>query len=637
MKSNVQTLLALFEPKRRYIVPMFQRQYVWSQERQWAPLWDDIERKVIERLRWNERLKTADPEEKAQLKAHPPTEHFLGAIVLDLHPTYGNEVSAKLIIDGQQRLTTIQLFLAALRDVAISHSVAEYPAEIDGYVSNKGIMADRKVERYKVWPSKFDQDSFKEIVDANESGEDSGAEPGHEKSPTRLAMAYSFFSRKLDDFLGREVLSDRLQTQPDTYGRVKTIFEAFDIDIQIVSIELEGQDDPQIIFETLNARGQPLLPSDLLRNYLFWRASREHAKDVEHLYDSYWSHFDSDFWKKEERQGRLTRPRVDLFFYNLLQLKTGDEVNAPRLYHEYKVWSENEAGYKDVRYELKDIHRYSLELEKVFRPDPNTSIGRFAQMLQILDVGTINSLLLGVLADGKLSEVEFDIILVDLESYLVRRAICGMTAQGYNRLFVSWIARLRKGSVSHKRLQDIMLSEEAESTVWPDDPRFHGSWVNEPLYRRLYSRGRMEYILRRIEMSLHTRKHEKVTIGPGLTIEHVLPQEWIRHWRLPGGRRGVPADKRITRPSPASDARDRALHTIGNLTLLTGPLNSTNRNREFEYKVRKIKEYSLLAMNNYFRKRMDKGLGWDEAAIEERGLSLFEIASKIWPYPDRRT
>ena len=141
MKSNPQSVLELFDSKRRYIVPMFQRQYVWSQERQWAPLWGDIERKVVERLRWNAKLNAADPEEKAQLKAHPPSEHFLGAIVLDHHPTYGNEVSARLIIDGQQRLTTVQVFLAALRDAARSLGVDEYPDEIDGYLNNSGMMS----------------------------------------------------------------------------------------------------------------------------------------------------------------------------------------------------------------------------------------------------------------------------------------------------------------------------------------------------------------------------------------------------------------------------------------------------------------------------------------------------------------
>ncbi|MHB1414447.1 MAG: DUF262 domain-containing protein, partial [Chloroflexota bacterium] len=106
MKSNVMTVLALFDTKHRYVVPLFQRQYVWNLERQWQPLWEDVERKTVERLRWNEAVKEADPEDKLQLKSRPPAEHFLGAIVLDLYSTFGQEVSAHLVIDGQQRLTT---------------------------------------------------------------------------------------------------------------------------------------------------------------------------------------------------------------------------------------------------------------------------------------------------------------------------------------------------------------------------------------------------------------------------------------------------------------------------------------------------------------------------------------------------
>ncbi len=129
----------------------------------------------------------------------------------------------------------------------------------------------------------------------------------------------------------QQVVSDRLISQPGKAIRIQCLFESLQYDLQVVSIELEGRDDPQVIFETLNARGEPLLPSDLLRNYLFWRASREKA-DLTALYRTYWASFDTEFWKAEEKQGRLRRPRVDLFFANLLQAKTTGEVNMGRLY-----------------------------------------------------------------------------------------------------------------------------------------------------------------------------------------------------------------------------------------------------------------------------------------------------------------
>jgi len=638
MKSYVQTVLALFENKRRYIVPLFQRQYAWSLERQWRPLWEDIDRKVVERLRWNEKREHADPEEKLELESKPPAEHFLGAIVLDLHRTFGNEVPAQTIIDGQQRLMTSQILLAALRDTAKKHGVHDYLSELKHYTVNDGIMSNPVVETYKVWPSWFDQPHFQLIIDTGD-GEHIAAQYAALKKASRdgvplLIRAYAFFSEKLDELMAAETVSERLLKQPDTYERVKALFEVFQHDLQIVSIELEGQDDPQVIFETLNARGEPLLPSDLLRNYLFWRASRA-RENVESLYEGYWKQFDSEFWKKQERQGRLTRPRVDLFFFNLLQLKTRDEVNVGRLYHEYKAWSEEVARYPSVRDELQEIHRYSIHLDNLLRPSEETAIGRFSQTLQIFDVKTVFPLVLALLADGNLTDAELQSILEDLESYIVRRQLCGLTSQGFNRLFVSWIAKLSGDgfTICQDSLRQIMLSEDADSSLWPDDARLLQSWLNDPIYPRLKSNGRLEYVLRLMELHLRTAKHEEVTVKTGLTVEHVLPRDWIKHWPLPNGQRGATREERLQVANPESDTRDRMLHTIGNLTLLTGNLNSALRNHPFEEKVSQIEGYSLLALNAYFRKRVDDGKGWDEAAIDERGRALFGTAKAVWPYP----
>ena len=141
MQSHVRTVLALFESKKQYMVPLFQRQYVWSLEKQWGPLWDDIERKVADRLRWEELGGGKDQQTNSMLSP-TPGEHFLGAIVLDQHQTFGDQVQAQVIIDGQQRLTTAQVFLAALRDIAEKNGVKKYSSELASYLTNSGIMAD---------------------------------------------------------------------------------------------------------------------------------------------------------------------------------------------------------------------------------------------------------------------------------------------------------------------------------------------------------------------------------------------------------------------------------------------------------------------------------------------------------------
>src|SRR2546426_719678 len=198
MQPHSRTIFALFDAKRRYVVPLFQRQYVWSEERQWAPLWADFERKAIERLLWSR--KVAPGKEPDDV----PIPHFLGAIVIDLMRTYGNEVQAHTVIDGQQRLTTFQLFLAAFRDIARKRGVNEYASEVEAYVRNSGVMADRSVEQYKVWPTNFDQDQYKFCVDAG-SLEKVAAKVPVPRSHTapRMVQAYAYFSRAIDDFVSR--------------------------------------------------------------------------------------------------------------------------------------------------------------------------------------------------------------------------------------------------------------------------------------------------------------------------------------------------------------------------------------------------------------------------------------------------
>jgi hypothetical protein len=638
MKSTPLTVLQLFANKKRYIIPMFQRQYVWSIEKQWTPFWEDVERKVVERLIWQQRLNESVGDEHRKVQDDGPSEHFLGAIVLDQHHTFGIEVPANLVIDGQQRLTTCQIFLAAFRDSALAHGVPQFGEELRTYTANTGLMKAPDVEKYKVWPTQWDEPHFCRIIDAGGVGALADAYPPLQKQQLtgvpRIVQAYVYFSKSLESFLNKSVVSEYLHVQPSVDERVAAIFATFNEHLQVVDIELEGQDDPQVIFETLNARGEPLLPSDLLRNYFFWRVNRENAK-AEEVYHAYWEHFDTGFWKKEERQGRLTRPRVDLFFYNFLQMKTGDEVNVGRLYHAYKDWSERPSRkYETTTSELQDIHRYSLELQKLMLPDSGNPIGHFARVLQVFDVKTVFPLMLKVLAEGGLDDAELEGLLGDVESYLVRRQVCGLSSQAFARMFVNWVGQINSGAeISRSRLRDIMLAEKHEWGTFPSDAAFLESWLRDPMYARLKSNGRLEYILRRLEIEERRAKHEDIEIKTGLTVEHVMPQDWYAHWRLRDGSSGKTLEERLVDPSEESQARDRVVQTMGNLTLLTGSLNTALLNHPFSEKVKQIKGYSLLAMNKYFIKLVDAGVAWDEDAILARGQVLFETAKKLWPYP----
>src|SRR5436309_10991283 len=149
MKPYSRSIFDLFDGKRRYEVPLFQRQYVWNRDDHWEPLWEDIERKFIQRL-----------------SGTALTPHFLGAMVLDQRRVYGNAVPVQLVIDGQQRLTTFQIFLSAFRDVCAAEGQGLYAEECACYLVNTGIMENGHIEKFKIWPTNFDRKQFCDVVDS---------------------------------------------------------------------------------------------------------------------------------------------------------------------------------------------------------------------------------------------------------------------------------------------------------------------------------------------------------------------------------------------------------------------------------------------------------------------------------------
>jgi hypothetical protein len=214
---------------------------------------------------------------------------------------------------------------------------------------------------------------------------------------------------------------------------------------------------------------------------------------------------------------------------------------------------------------------------------------------------------------------EVQTVLVDLESYLVRRMVCGLTTKGYNTLVRSLIQRLRAGDrFSASAIREFLLGQEAESTRWPADEEFRAAWVGRPVYE-LLTRGRVRVVLEALELALHTGMAEKVTIQSGLTIEHVMPKVWQEHWPLPAG---VSAEE-------ARERRNRLIHTFGNMTLVTGKLNPSMSNSAWETKRAALSEHGAFTLN----RRLCALKTWDEAAIERRAGELFALAKEVWPRP----
>jgi len=601
MNANKKSLGHIFDPSLRLVVPLFQRPYVWEQEANWEPLWDSIQ-DVVER-----RLNNA------------PRPHFLGAIVLDQLKTSTGDIDTRQIIDGQQRMTTFQVVLAALRDRCKAAGDERYTKAFAKLTTNEIPLSDEADDVFKIWPTNVDRSQFRSVMTAG-SPEAVCTEFKLKRKATGgaqdnlIPQAYLYFYDTLGEWLGAA-------TEPPFTDRLKALWQTIKDDMQVVVIDLDDNDDAQVIFETLNALGTPLLPADLIKNFLFQSAELK-SENVEALYEKYWNPFDRDsaFWREKVRQGRLNRPRIDLFLQHYLTLMKGDEVVATHLFAEFRDLARKRPTIT-AKDHLKSIHTYGAIFQKFMTGfGPNSPEGRFFYRLNELDTTTVFPVLLEVFKRaGGLPSDEVRSVLADLESFLVRRMICGLATKNYTILMRSLIQKLRgNDTFSAQAVRDFLLAQDAESNRWPKDDEFEKAWLNRPLYDVL-TRARVRIVLEALELALYTGKTEKITIHDKLTIEHVLPQEWEAHWPLP---EGIPVDESTKR-------RETLLHTVGNLTLVTDKLNPAMSNGSWPSKKAALGEHSSLAMN----RKLIALNEWGEVAVEARSKELLDLAKTIWPRP----
>lgn len=630
MKTDKITIFDLFESRRRYLVPIFQRGYVWTKEWQWEPLWEDIADQA--KLLQSHKESTANIIRK----------HFLGSIVLSYVPAGIRQVPASEIIDGQQRLLTLQVFLTAFRD-AISGLDDEFlKMHLANLTSNSVPLVDNN-EKYKVWPINAYHEDLENIMNAGSPVALAGKYPQRryygKLIPPRpgLVDAYLYFYERIEGFLNGTDEESEISLEQEVNSvmqkeQANILFEALMRHVQLVEIQLDAEDDPQVIFETLNYRGVLLEPSDLIRNYIFLNASRQ-DKDVNMLYNQWWKDYDEvtdsrgKFWKETERQGRLFRSRLDLFFFHYLTYRVGHEIKISHLYQEFKEWWES-SEQRSVELELETAKRSSHKFRELIAPDGNQQLDIFAHRLKILDTTTVYPLLLWLCENkNSLPEGDFDGILADLESYIVRRAICRLTPKNYNRIFLALLVKISKeGLPNRASLRRELLSLQGDSAVWPDDETFKRSLIYEALYNSISSR-RVRLVLTALELASRTSLQESLSlpINNSLTIEHVMPQGLKpEEWPYPEQES---ADKQ-----EQDSRRQTLLHSLGNLTLLTQPLNSEVSNGPFSAKRPEITKQSLLVLNSYFQRFSDDDT-WNEDTIIERGKRLAELALRVWTYP----
>lgn len=620
MRANAAPLLAIFEKKMRLEVPLFQRQYVWSKDQQWEPLWEDIARKFSEYL---------------EGRKDSPV-HFLGAMVLDQKQTPTTHVEKRQVIDGQQRLTTLQIFLAAFRDFCRECKCDELAKECESFTLNKGMMAEPDIDKFKVWPTQLDRAQFADVVTSGSRSELEKRHPLLKRKFARkpeprpkMVEAYLFFSDQLREFFIGSITDKPLNSDVPLPQRLEECFQALKNALQVVVIDLEIGDDAQVIFETLNARGEPLLPADLLRNYIFLRAAR-HGEPQETLYEEYWRRFDHPFWRMKVQQGRLLRPRSDLFMQHFLASRLTIDIPVSHLFVEYKYWIEQSNPFSSVREELKLLARQGDAFRRIIEPKPSDPIFRLVTFLNTFDIGTSYPLLLTLL-ETDTSEIQWKAIATILESYLLRRAVCGLTTKGYNRIFLTLTRNLRREGITPVNLAKYLREQTGESAEWPSDSSFGEAWRTKHAYQTLNS-AKIVHILKCLNDTYLVGKMESITIASALTVEHLLPQNWTDNWPLPDGSKGLTYSELSTSDDKdavvkATRRRNTVVHTFGNLTLLSQPLNSANSNGPWSKKKPQLLQHSLLPINQQL---LNTEI-WDEDAITTRANQLFSRALEVWP------
>ena len=277
---------------------------------------------------------------------------------------------------------------------------------------------------------------------------------------------------------------------------------------------------------------------------------------------------------------------------------------------------------------MESIQRYSEVFKSFFVAGAHGRMGIFARRLRQLDTSTFYPLLL-LLGDSKrnIDPQERDGIITDLESYLIRRLICGLTNKAYNRTMLTMLNLLRESAtITRATVQQFLLELQGDTVRWPNDDAFERAWLTLPAYKTLGS-GRTQMLLEALDLQQTTKFQEQVHLAGPLSIEHVMPQNGAEEdWPLPGDSFDPEALQQ------AQARRERLMHTFGNLTLLTEALNSTVSNGPFADKCPAITANSVLRLNTYFQ-RFLAGEPWTETAIEQRGRELFTIACAVWPGP----
>lgn len=558
------TLQELLEGSKQYQVPLYQRTYSWTNA-QLTRLWDDLVQLALDRQHDRE------------------LTHFIGSLVLAPSPANGPAgVQEFLVIDGQQRLTTLSVLLCAIRDYRANSENAEHRERINQqYLINKWKPAQ---QRLKVVPTQADRDAYQACLYSTP----------HAGSTDPIGAAYRFFSGQL------AVIDD-----PDDPTDIERIEDAVISGLALVSVTAQRGDNPHRIFESLNNTGLRLSQADLLRNYLFMRLPTLGPA----VYESLWLPL----------QRILDRDQLELLFWlDLVQLDprikqtdtyAGQQRRLDRLRTEQQIHDE-----------IARFGRLGELLRTILDPsrEPDATVRHRLRRLDAWGTTTVYPVLLHLLdrrGRGSADSSQITRAMLYLEAYFVRRLLIGRATASINRVMLSMVTEMDSEAPVDQAVRNYL---SAGRKYYASDQELRSAIRSIPFYLNGRPRQRA-LVLRWLEETYGSK--EPVDLS-SLTIEHVLPQTPTAEWQDMIGRDLADGEE-------FGQVHEALVHTLGNLTL-TG-YNSKLSNSSFA-----IKRPQLAASGVMMNQEIAKQEQWGRPQIYERADAVVERVIAEWPGPINR-
>ncbi len=595
------TVRDLFDSRIVYVIPNYQRTYVWGLYDQWEPLWLDV-------------IEFANPSNSTSEQVDPSSRkpHFLGATVLKGLPAQAEDAKRLVVVDGQQRLTTIQLLLTSVADAFRDYDELSHLESVArGLTINWVAGAHSVSEPDKIHPLAGDFQSFTDVMKASRDNEELSATYGP------IGECYQFYRQKASQWL-----VDGESSGIPVKDCGSKLFTAICDKLQVVAIYLNHGENESAIFEALNARGEPLSEWEKVKNHILFKAGEARGVDQGYLYERYLATFDGRQWLKETGRGAARRRTSDQFLDYWLESKLQRPINTRRVFREFRTELDRPSSSIDLEAwcaELKQDAEYFLRWQTTQEWDGDLEV-IFHGRRRAIDIGAIWPLLLALSRIVTTPE-DMKRCIGTLDSFLWRRAIVGRQARNYDTIALQLLNILPESPAGDMPFSDAIIAQllqyDLVRSYWPSDHE-----VRQAVLGRNMSSWTVRQVLEAVERGMIRGKRAgNKSMSSRLPIEHVMPQSRsVADWPLP--------------PESEEDAeviRDDIIHRLGNLTLVEHGLNSRLSNRPWVEKQRILQEEDNLYINKELLNHASSNR-WDEEQIRLRGERLADYIVNIWPY-----